>query len=220
MIQAESLVVCFLVPLFIAVLLLKDNGARRFSGFFMVGLVVCLLSGYINAFAADVYDMDVTEAAIKLAPVCEELLKALPVLFYVYVVEATDRNVMTASVAVGLGFTLLENCLYILQYDQPVFAVALIRGLSTGVMHAICALVLGYGLRMVRSLPVIARAGSLAVLCGTSSYHAIFNLLLSIEGKGRIIAYLMPVLTAAIMLALWTARKEGLWPFTENLRER
>ena len=46
---------------------------------------VCLLSAYINTFLAAVYHADALAATAEIAPVVEEIMKLLPLAFYLLV---------------------------------------------------------------------------------------------------------------------------------------
>jgi RsiW-degrading membrane proteinase PrsW (M82 family) len=83
--------------------------------------------------------------------------------------------VIPAALAVGLGFATMENCCYIVQYSAQDMLFTLIRGFSAGVMHAICAAVLGYGLALVMGRRYLALAGEIGALCATTTIHAIYN---------------------------------------------
>ena len=45
-------------------------------------MLVCMLSAYVNSFFMSAYGADEMIAAIEITPVCEELIKLLPLLFY------------------------------------------------------------------------------------------------------------------------------------------
>lgn len=219
MIYAENIFVCIAAPLVIAVFLLEGD-ARRFVVFFTIGMAACLLSAYINNFIVAIaagleyFSMTSGQTTVRLTPICEEIMKALPVYFYVAVFATKRRDIISVALAVGLGFATLENCGYIVQYGAQDVLFTLLRGLSAGVMHAICAALLGYGLAFVYGRKYFAFAGSFAFLCMALTYHAIFNLLVSADGGLRIAGYILPEATAAALLfVLW---KPGGKYFQDN----
>ena len=55
--------------------------------FCIVGMGVCLLSAYINTFLAAVCRADALAATAEIAPVVEEMMKLLPLVFYLLVFE-------------------------------------------------------------------------------------------------------------------------------------
>lgn len=215
MIYTENIFVCLAAPLVIALFLIKGE-ARRFIGFFSLGLLACLLSGYVNSFVAAAaaqngyVSMTAAQSMIRLTPVCEELMKALPVFFYAAVFSPKRSRVIAASLAVGLGFATLENVCYITQYGVSDFLFALMRGLSSGVMHATCAAILGYALAFIYGQERMAFTGSFAALCAATTFHASYNLLVSADGLWRVAGYALPIITAVALLAvrlLWKTER-------------
>jgi len=205
MIYLENIFVCLAAPLLIAVFLLEGE-ARRFIGFFLLGLTACLLAGYCNGYieqAAVSGGLDYTQFVVQFAPVCEEILKALPVLFYMAVFEPKRRSIVSSALAVGLGFATLENVNHIANYGAVELPFALVRGFSAGIMHAICAAILGYGLAFVYQRKWLALTGSFAVICAATTFHATYNLLVSAQGVWRGLGYILPaVAAAAIMIGI------------------
>ena len=68
-------------PLLIAALCMGKRQTKFFV-FCFAGMGVCLLSAYINTFFAALYGADTFAATAEIAPVVEEVLKLLPLLFY------------------------------------------------------------------------------------------------------------------------------------------
>jgi len=210
MIYTENIFVCLAAPLLIALFLLGGD-TRRFFGFSMLGLTACLLSGYINSYiAAAVAEngrapLTIAQTLVRITPVCEEVMKALPVFFFAAILAPKREDVIAVAFAVGLGFATFENCCYITQYGAGDFLFALIRGFSAGVMHTICAAILGYGLALFHGRGRLAAPGAFALLCASSTFHAIYNLLAASRGAWRTMGYLLPVITAAGIL-LWRKR--------------
>ncbi len=195
-----NFLLCLAPPLMIALLLLQGE-TRRFVAFFLDGLIVCLLAVPINSFLAKITGFDATAAAINLTPICEEVLKFIAVFFYSLIYSPKKRDVIIASLAVGLGFTMLENCGFLAQYESIGFAFAVLRGFSAGVMHAVCATLMGYGLAFVQERKYLAMPGSLALLCTTTTFHAIYNLLVLDSGAWRTIGMMTPLIVAGVLLA-------------------
>jgi len=202
MIFTENIFVCLAAPLLIAVFLLEGE-ARRFNSFFLLGLTACLLAGYCNGYIEQTAvwsGFGHTQFVIQFAPVCEEILKALPVFFYMAVFEPRGRGIVSCSLAVGLGFATLENVGYIAYYGAGELPFALVRGFSAGIMHAICAAILGYGLAFVYRRKWLALTGSFAAICAAATFHATYNLLVSAAGAWRGMGYILPVVAAAVLL--------------------
>jgi RsiW-degrading membrane proteinase PrsW (M82 family) len=218
MIYVENMFVCFVAPLIIAFFLLRGE-ARRFIGFYVLGLLVCLLSAYINSYLAAILTGNVGYATmtegqtvIQLTPIIEEVMKALPVFLFAAIASPKQGSIVSVSLAVGLGFATFENICYITRQGAGDFIFALIRGFSAGVMHAVCAAILGYGLAFVCNCGRMAYPGAFALLCASSTFHGIYNLLVAGDGAMRTAGYVIPLVTAAIILFVIMWRGGGTTP--------
>lgn len=205
MIYMETVFACLATPLFIAAFLLKGE-IRRFIVFFVLGLLVCLFTAYINSYAASVLavggyaSLTVAQTMVQVTPICEEVMKALPVFAFAAIYRPKRKEIAAVSIAVGLGFAIFENICYITRYGADDFLLVLIRGLSAGVMHAVCAAILGYGYALIYRRGRLAASGAFALLCVSSTYHAVYNLMVMADGAWRTAGYLLPLATAAIIL--------------------
>jgi len=214
MIYEANIFVCLSAPLLIAVFLLRGE-ARRFTGFFILGLAACFLSGYINGYLTvaaaqnGAVSMTAAQSLIRLTPICEETLKAMPVLLFAALYKPKQRDIITVSVGVGLGFATLENICYILQYGAEELFFILIRGFAAGIMHTICAVILGYGLAVALKHRRFTFTGSFAALCAATTFHAIYNLLVSADGFWQVLGYLLPIAAALAILFLMRRRGKG-----------
>ena len=195
MIYSENILVAIAAPLFIALFLIRGE-TRRFIGFFILGLIACLLGAYINTFLALAAGMTASEAVVKLTPISEEMLKAIPVLFYMAAVNPKRDSLISAALAVGLGFATFENTCLLTQVGASDFLFVLLRGLSAGVTHAVCAALLGYGLVFVsdKKFSHLFLPGTLGIICATAVFHATFNLLITAAKGWRSVGYVLPLL--------------------------
>lgn len=76
----ENIFICMASPLLVAALCMGRRRLRFFL-FGVAGMGVCLLSAYINTFLAAVYQADALAATVEIAPVVEEVMKLLPLVF-------------------------------------------------------------------------------------------------------------------------------------------
>ena len=208
MIYSENIFVAIAAPLFIALFLIRGE-TRRFIGFFICGLLACLLGAYINGFITLASGMTVTEAAVKLTPISEEMLKAIPVLFYMAAAKPKRDSLITAALAVGLGFATFENSCLLAQVGASEFMFALLRGIVVGVTHAACAALLGYGLVFIsdKKYSHLLLPGTLGLICAATVFHAIFNLLVTADNGWQGVGYALPLLMTLAIL-LWRKRIE------------
>ena len=133
------------------------------------------------------------ELSIKVAPIIEEILKALPVLFFAVIVSDDKKLVLSLSMAVGIGFAILENTFLLITYvDQVNIGWAIIRGVSTSLSHGICTLIVGCGIIFVRKQKKLFYTGTFALLAAAMTFHAIFNLL--IQSQYDYIGLALPIM--------------------------
>ena len=61
---------------------------RKYIKYFIFGFLgmgACMLSAYVNTFFAAFYNVDTFNATVEIAPVVEETIKLLPLLFYLLI---------------------------------------------------------------------------------------------------------------------------------------
>jgi len=196
MIYIENVFICIAAPLLIAVLC-GDKNNRPVFIFFIAGTGMCLLSAYINTFFASCYGADMTQATVELAPVIEETMKLLPLLFYLLVFEPKQGEARSAIFFVAAGFATFENACYLVENGTSQLLFLLMRGFGAGAMHIVCGAIVGYGLLYVWRRPWLKVAGTFGLLCIAITFHAIYNLLLSVGGAVQTVGLLIPVLTVS-----------------------
>lgn len=101
-------------PLLIAALCMGKR-QRKFFLFCFAGMGACLLSAYINTFFAALYRADTFAATTEIAPVVEEVMKLLPLLFYLLIFEPKAERIKNAAVITALSFATFENVCYLIQ---------------------------------------------------------------------------------------------------------
>ena len=144
----ENVFVCMAAPLVVALLSLK-RGHRAALVFCLAGMGACLLSAYLNTFFARLYQADAVNAATQIAPVVEEIMKLLPLLFFLAVFEPAFARFRLAAVIVAASFATFENICFLTQNGADQILFLLIRGFGTGAMHVVCGNVYGGALRPV-----------------------------------------------------------------------
>ena len=202
MIYAENILICIVVPLIITVMFIKGN-ARRLIIFFVSGMAICLLTAYMGGFLEYALDLNREETSIFISPVTEEIMKLLPILFYLLLIEPMDVELVHAGAGIGAGFATFENCCYILTAGTQSLSHVLIRGLAVGVMHVMSILALTLAIIMLRrrnalSIPVILGALGISV-----SLHSLYNLLVSESGLPAYTGYCIPICVALVMGMFW-----------------
>ena len=85
--------------------------------------------------------------------------------------------------------------------DANLLTVAVVRGFATGVLHAACGALLGYGLGLAAKRRYLAVPVALSLLCITSTFHAIYNLFIEAGGTWAVAGYLLPIVIAVVIVA-------------------
>ena len=204
----ENIFICMALPLLIAALCMGKRHTGAFL-FCFAGMGMCLLSAYLNTFLAALYGADAFAATVEIAPVVEEGMKLLPLLFYLLVFEPQARQIGIAAVITALSFATFENICYLIQNGAAHFSFIFFRGIGTGAMHVICGAIVVGGLAYVWRRTWLKIAGTCGLLGAAITFHAIYNLLIAYGGTAQYIAYLLPVgiLAAGKLIFLFFLKK-------------
>lgn len=192
---------------------LMEKNARKIIIFLIVGMFCCLFVSEVNTFFLELFDHDMVYVTTTVTPITEEIVKALPVLYFAVVISDDRRMLIMIAYAVGVGFALLENVIVLMQnIDQVTILWALIRGFGAGLVHGICTVMVGYGISYVRQQKKLFRVGTYALLSAAVIYHAIYNIL--VQSRWSYVGILFPMVTyiPAILLLRrsmnWAKQKE------------
>ena len=141
----------------------------------------------------DVLPMDMYSITVTVTPITEEILKALPILYYALVISDKREKLFTASMATGIGFAILENAYYLL--SNPMFSMlnAVIRAFGAGLMHGMCTLLVGVGISFVKQRRKLFAVGTFGLLSTAIVYHGIYNIL--IQSDYSAVGALLPIAT-------------------------
>lgn len=145
MTSMENVYVCPAAPLLLAILCLRGAG-RRGLIFLLSGMTSCLLSAYISAWFAGAAGADLLTASYEIAPAVEEIMKFLPLLFYLLVFEPEKKSALSGALLVAVGFATFENVCFLTSYGASELLRLMIRGFGTGAMHVVCGMVVAVGL--------------------------------------------------------------------------
>ncbi len=123
----ENIYICLAAPLLLS-LFFMQQGWRRMLLFFLAGMTSCLLSAYVSTFFAASMSADMTSAAYEISPMVEEVIKLLPILFYLVVFEPKRDHALGGIVMVAVGFATFENVCYLTSYGTATLLALMIRG--------------------------------------------------------------------------------------------
>lgn len=201
MIYLENIFVCLAGPLLITTLVVGGKLRLCFT-FTAVGMGVCLLAAYINTFYAQLYHADAMTAAVEIAPVVEEILKLLPVLFFIVIFEPNLNDAGIAIICLSVGFATFENTCFLIETGTSNLSYLIVRGFAVGSMHIVCGAIVGYGMLHIWRYPWLKLAGTMGLLCAAITFHAIYNLMVSVNGPLRYFGYLLPIFAILVGISL------------------
>ena len=197
----ENIFVCLALTLILSLLFTRGR-ARSFPLFVVAGMSVCLLSAYVSSFFMGYCGADARVAVIEITPVCEEILKLLPLLFYLLIFEPKPRELPGAALAIAVGFATFENVCYLTENGAEDLAFLLIRGISAGALHILCGVLSGYGIAYVFRRRWLALTGTVGILGACIGFHGIYNLLITAQGVWKTVGYLFPSVLLVCLLVL------------------
>ena len=206
----DHLIYILFVSIFVPILLmacLVEKKARQPIVFVLIGIFLSVFASEINAFLRNTLPMAPFEITIVVTPISEEILKALPILFFATVLAPKKEALFTASMAVGIGFAVLENAFYMLTSNAFNMLDAIVRAFGAGLMHGMCTLLVGVGILFVRKKHKLFVVGTFAMLSTAITYHGIYNML--VQSDFRMIGYLLPI-TTYIPFVVWRIKKKKL----------
>ena len=192
----DSIIYILFVSIFIPILLmalLVEKKARLPIAFMLVGIFVSVFASEVNALLANSLNMSMYDITVVVTPMTEEILKALPILYYGLFMSDKKEKLFTASMATGIGFAVLENAYYLLNYPDFTMLSAVIRAFGAGLMHGMCTLLVGVGISFVKKRSKLFAVGTFGLLSTAIVYHGIYNIL--IQSEYSIVGALLPIAT-------------------------
>ena len=196
----ENIFTCLAIPMLLSLLFTRGR-TRTFMLFVVIGMVVCLFSAYVSSFFMGYCGVDAVTAAIEITPVCEEVMKLLPLLFFLLIFEPEPERLSGAAIAIAVGFATFENVCYLTENGAENFTFLLIRGVSAGALHILCGILLGFGISYVFRRKWLAVTGTVGILGACTGFHGIYNLLITADGAWKMAGYLFPSLLIACLYA-------------------
>ena len=190
----ENTYICLAAPLLLAVICIRKE-ARRSLSFILSGMTSCLLSAYVSTFLAGVSNSDLAAASYEISPVVEEIMKLLPLLFYLLVFEPEEKTVISGALMISVGFATFENVCFLTSYGTSEFFRLVIRGFGTGAMHVVSGMVIATGLFFLWDQKRLRLVGVFALLCFVITFHAIFNIFVNQSGAIFWIGAMIPLVT-------------------------
>ena len=190
--------ICITVPMLFLLPILKDKFARTVLGFVLLGVLCCLLVSEINGYILRALNNDYEYVTTAITPITEEIIKALPIVFFAFVFTDNREKLLSVGFALGVGFAILENIVILLQNFSSVSLIwALLRGFGSALMHGVCTGVVGLGLHFIHQKKKLFIPGSFALLVMSMTYHSIYNTL--VQSQYKYFGFMLPLLTFVIL---------------------
>lgn len=191
------------IPLLLT-LLFADKKSKKIFGFLLIGISLCLLASELNSVLLSLLGRDFFYYSTTISPIVEEILKAIPLLFTIFVIydEPDIRDCLSLGLAIGIGFSIFENIvLYFQSGVTESMLWALARGVGAGLMHGICSGAMGFGICFVKKYGKSRLYGLVGILTSTVIYHGFYNLLVQSE-QFKIFGILLPIITSVVFIPI------------------
>ena len=198
----ENIFICLAIPMFLSLFFTKGS-TRTYTIFVISGMGMCLLSAYVNSFFMGIYRADTMTAAIEITPFCEEVMKLLPLLFFILIFEPDKKELPAAAIVIAIGFATFENVCYLTENGAENFSFLLIRGCSAGALHFLCGIFIGYSVSCEFHNFWLTLTGTIGTLGACIGFHAIYNLLITATGIWRSAGYIFP---SVLIIILFVAK--------------
>ena len=212
MTYVENTYICLAAPLILAILALR-NSWRRVLIFLLAGMTCWLLSAYISTYVSSVAGLDAMMTSHEISPVVEEFVKFTPVFFYIVVFTPKKNIAIGGILTVAVGFATFENICFLTTYGTSDLLKILIRGFGTGAMHILCGMMVAVGLYYMWEHTWFRVVGVFGVLCASITFHAIFNVMVSVSGASLWIGSAIPmtVILVALIVFRGLQKKNPFW---------
>ncbi len=207
MTYVENTYICLAAPLLLAILCVKRDW-RKALIFLLSGMTSCLLSAYVSSYFAAVLEVPAITASHEIAPVVEESIKIIPVIFYLLVFEPNKKHSLNGIIMVAVGFATFENVCFMTSNGTDDLFDLVIRGFGTGAMHVVCGLMVATGLLYLWDRTWLRITGTFAVLCAAITFHAIFNVIVIKPGIVAWTGSMIPLMMLLIWLFLFREKAD------------
>lgn len=199
--QFLSNFIAITIPLLFVAFMIGDERSKRIILYFCWGTFAAALAYNINNSLGFAW-VDSAYESLLVAPIIEEICKALPVLLFLNRKKYPEltKTIIFCAMAVGIGFSIQESMYYFATSSREIIDVAFLvaRTLTTSLMHGMTTAIIGIGILITNNhkfVKILSAFGLLAVAIGI---HSLYNYLL--QTNLAIIAMLMPI---GMFVAVW-----------------
>ena len=187
-------------------LFVLEKKSKITVGYMLIGIFVCLFISEVNGLMLQAFNNDIYYVTTTITPITEEIIKALPVLYFAFLFSDKRETLISLSIATGIGFAILENLMiFVANVDNISLFWAAVRGFSSGLMHGLCTSAVGIGLSFVHKKRKLFYCGTFALLTVAIIYHAIYNTL--IQSNYQNVGAFLPIATYVPVLLVVYGKK-------------
>lgn len=186
------------IPLFFSILF-ADKKSKPYLRFMIIGMTCCLCAALINGIIFEAIPEDGFYLSTTYSPIIEEVIKAIPIVFYALFFYESKENLIGVAFCTGIGFAILENTITLVTSQNPTIVWGLLRGFSTSLMHGMTTALVGLGISLIHKKRKLFITGTCAFLTLSIVYHGSFNFF--VQSERRTIAFCFPIITLIILLA-------------------
>ena len=202
-----TLAICMMIPLGMMLFVFKGQ-SKIIITFLLTGIFMALFAGEIDGYILSESSLTIESLTENVTPVVEEILKAIPIVFLAFLIKPDRQLLLECSVAIGLGFSLLENVYLYVESPDSTILWSLIRGFGSGLMHTVCTLAVGYAMSYVISKHKLFFTGSIAALSTSIIYHSIYNIM--VQSEYSLFGILLPICTYIPLLLILKNNSERI----------
>ena len=173
------------------VLVMSHSKTKTSVCFTIIGLTVALFCGELNGIIFKLLPYSYDIYATTFSPIVEEVFKMFPIVIYAFTIKQNRQSLIENSIAVGVGFAILENTfVFASNIGNINLMTAILRAFGSGIMHVMTTLLIGFGFSFIVDRRKLYLSGSIGLLTTAITYHSIYNYLICSEHY--IVGFLMP----------------------------
>jgi RsiW-degrading membrane proteinase PrsW (M82 family) len=186
-----------LIPLLFLVIVVKGE-YRRLMLFFVWGMTSAILVYLVNTLLERFFTFDQTFFLTQIIPALEELIKMLPLLFLLKSKKRTGQfNIIRLAMAAGIGFSILENYLYLSITSASGLADSIFfiitRSLTACLLHGSMTALIGWAVQLMHNRQFFSFGLLAGMYFTAAAVHSLYNALGLIENL-QVIGILIPVI--------------------------
>lgn len=192
--QFLSTFVAITIPLLFIAIIIYDKNSKLIIFFFCWGTLAAALAYNINNLFGVTWD-NASQMSIVIAPIVEEICKALPLLIFLNRKRYPHltKIVVFCAMASGIGFSIQESMYYFAISSREIADLAMLiaRTLTTALMHGMTTATMGIGLLVIDKKRKTSVFILLGLLILAICLHSLYNFIL--RTPVSLVAMLIPI---------------------------